>query len=54
MSIDESKVCKLNMFIYGLKQASQSCNMHLIRQSKYIASLRIEKSPASINGLMVL
>ena len=48
-STDESKLCRLQRSIYGLKQASWSWNI----RSRRMASLRTEKSPAFISGIMI-
>ena len=44
-STDESKVCKLKMSIYGLKQAFRSWNMHFHKVIKIYGFIRNEKKP---------
>ena len=45
ISIDESKVCKLKMSIYGLKQASRSWNMHFDKVIKMYGFVRNGEEP---------
>ena len=42
-SIDESKMCKLQRFIYGLKQASRSWNMHFDKVIKIYGFVKNEE-----------
>ena len=44
-STDESKVCKLQRFIYGLKQASQSWNMHFDKVIKTYGFIKNREEP---------
>ena len=44
-STDESKVCKLNRFIYGLKQISRSWNMHFDKVIKMYSFVRNGEEP---------
>ena len=44
-SINESKVCKLNRFIYGHKQASRSWNMHFDKVIKIYSFVRNGEEP---------
>ena len=45
ISIDESKVCKLNRSIYGLKQVSRSWNIHFNKVIKMYGFVRNEEKP---------
>ena len=45
ISIDESKMCKLNRSIYGLKQASRSRNMHFNKVIKTYGFVRNGQEP---------
>ena len=44
-SIDESKVCKLQKSIYGLKQASQSWNIHFDKIIRTYGFIRNGEEP---------
>ena len=44
-SIDESKVCKLQRSIYGLKQASKSWNMHFDKTIRTYGFIRNGEEP---------
>ena len=43
--IDESKVCKLQRSIYGLKQTSQSWNKHFDKIIKMYGFIKNEEEP---------
>ena len=45
ISIDESKVCKLQRSIYGLKQASQSWNIHFDKVIRTYGFVRNREKP---------
>ena len=45
ISIDESKMCKLNRSIYGLKQVSRSWNMHFDKVIKMYGFIRKGEEP---------
>ena len=45
ISIDRSKVYKINRSIYGLKQASRSWNMHFDKVIKTYDFIRNEEEP---------
>ena len=54
---DESKVCKLQRSIYGLKQASRSWNMHFDKVIKMYGFIKNGEEPCiykRINGPAVL
>ena len=44
-SIDESKVCNIQRFIYGLKQASQSWNMYFDKMIKMYGFVKNGEKP---------
>ena len=55
--IDESKVCRLQRFIYRLKQASQSWNMHFDKVIKMYGFIKNGEEPCIYkwaNGLAVV
>ena len=44
-SIDESKVCRIQRSIYGLKQASQSWNIHFDKTIKTYGFIKNREEP---------
>ena len=56
-SIDKSKVCKLQRFIYGLKQAFWSWNMHFDRVIRTYGFIKNGKEPCIykwVNNSMIV